>query len=250
MKRYGLIGFPLAHSFSSSYFTERFRREGVDASYTNFPLASIDDFPALIDSVGPFNGLNVTIPYKERIISYLDSLDSTAAEIGAVNLIKFSGEGKHIKMTGYNTDADGFTGSLRFFNIPIPEMALVLGTGGASKAVTFVLQRLGASVTLVSRSAVDGHITYHDLERSGLKGYGMIVNTTPVGMFPDTDHAPPLPYKALEPGITLYDLIYNPEETLFMKRGREKGCKVYNGLKMLHLQAEKGWNLWEGANHQ
>lgn len=248
MKRYALIGYPLAHSFSAGYFTEKFAAEGIDASYINCPIKNIDDLPALLDEMGPFDGFNVTIPYKELIIPYLDELDHIATEVGAVNLVKIGfREGKRW-LKGFNTDVSGFIGSLEHNGIFAPGNSLVLGTGGASKAVTYALRRAGFSVATVSRRAGAGDFTYSELEEKGMGEFDLIVNTTPLGMYPVTDIAPPVPFNTLKPSAVMYDLVYNPEESVFLRYGREFGCKTINGLKMLYIQAEKGWVIWQSPN--
>jgi len=248
MKKYGLIGYPLTHSFSATYFNDKFAREGIDASYINCPIPSIDQLGALLDEQGPFDGLNVTIPYKELIIPFLDNIDTVAAKIGSVNLVKVTGSGKTRKLSGYNTDAYGFVGSLDYYNILTPGISLVLGTGGASKAVVYALRKAGYIVKTVSRKVGAGDMTYADLGKTGLNQFDLVVNTTPLGMLPLTGTYPPVPYSTLRPSAVLYDLVYNPAETLFLKFGREMGCKTINGLKMLYLQAEEGWKIWQSAN--
>ena len=242
MRRYGLIGYPLGHSFSQRYFTEKFEREGIsDCTYSNFSLGQIGELPAVLGDAA-LCGLNVTIPYKEQVISFLDALSPVVEEIGACNCIRVA-DGM---LTGHNTDVVGFERSL------VPQLAahhrraLVLGTGGASKAVEYVLRKLGIAYRLVSRRPrLDtGDLGYEDVD-AGLLGLStLVINTTPVGMYPHADECPPLPYEALTPGHYLYDLIYNPERTLFLRNGEQRGAVVKNGQEMLVLQAEESWRIW------
>jgi shikimate dehydrogenase len=244
MRTFGLIGYPLSQSFSKRYFTEKFAREGIqDAVYELFPLETIQAFPDLIAQQPGLCGLNVTIPYKEAVIPFLDAMDAGAAAIGAVNVIKVEAG----RLTGYNSDAHGFEVSLRRFlekNNARPGRALVLGTGGAAKAVVWVLERLGIDSLFVSRSEGPGRIAYTDLDAHHFEAYPLIINTTPVGMAPNMADCPPIPYHLLSAGNLLYDLVYNPEQTLFLQRGFEAGCPVVNGMEMLYLQAERAWAVW------
>ena len=248
MKRFGLVGYPLTHSFSEAYFNNKFRSLGIEASYRAFPLESLSLFHDLLDSEGPFTGLNVTMPYKEKIVDHLDDIDSSAKETGAVNLVKFVTRGFETRLIGYNTDLFGFSESLRFYSITPVKRALILGTGGASRAVSYALRNGGADITLVSRTQARGDMCYSDLNSSDIGQFDLIVNTTPAGTFPHIEEFPDIPYDGLNPATTLYDLVYNPAETVFLKRGIEKGCKTINGLKMLYLQAEKGWEIWNSVN--
>lgn len=250
MKRYGLIGYPLTHSFSAEYFTLKFSREGIAATYENFPLPAIGQLPSLIEEKGPLDGFNVTIPYKEEVISYLDEIDLLASEVGAVNLVKITGSGDNRRLKGFNTDVPGFLGALGSEGAGSPHNSLVLGTGGASKAVIYALKSIGSDITTVSRSEGRGDMVYSQLSKDSISKYDLIVNTTPLGMMPDSNQAPGIPYEGLGKGITLFDLIYNPLETIFLKRGRERGCKTINGLKMLHLQAEEGWLIWNSGDRK
>ena len=242
MKQFGLIGYPLSHSFSKGYFAEKFAKENiVDCKYDVFPLEKIEDFVELCNDKKNLIGLNVTIPYKEKIIPFLDELDETAANIGAVNTIKFS-NGKKI---GYNSDAYGFEMSLKPFLKPYHKQALILGTGGASKAVEYVLRKLGISFQYVSRTKSEKTISYEELLTNyDLRLTTLIINTTPIGMYPNIDTAPDIPYKVITDKHLLYDLIYNPEETLFLKKGKQRGAGTKNGLEMLYLQAERSWQIW------
>ena len=241
MRLFGLIGFPLGHSFSRGYFNDKFFREGIDARYENFPLSSAGLVRSLVNENPALAGLNVTIPYKEAVISFLDETDSEASRIGAVNTIAISPDRR---LKGYNTDVYGFRESL----IPLLRTqhthALVLGSGGASKAVRFTLEELGIEYRVVSRRPSDSHmISYSDLPRF-LGSFMLIVNTSPVGMYPATDTSPDLPYDLIGPEHLAYDLVYNPETTLFMKKCGERGAKIKNGLEMLHLQAGEAWKIW------
>jgi shikimate dehydrogenase len=246
MRCYGLIGYPLSHSFSMKYFTDKFVREGIqNCRYDNFPLEHIGMFPTLVKNHKELEGLNVTIPYKERIIPYLNELDEDTRTIGAVNTVKVYRQGDQISLKGYNTDVYGFEISIKPFLTENNLSALILGTGGASKAAAHVLKRLGFGVTFVSRRPKGAdQLAYADLTPQFVGATQVIVNTSPVGMFPDTGSCPDLPYEVLTPEHVLFDLIYNPLETLFLAKGREKGAKVINGLQMLHLQAEKSWEIW------
>lgn len=243
-KLYGLIGYPLSHSFSRRYFTEKFEREGIaDCAYRLFELKKIDRLPDLLAGEPRLRGLNVTIPYKEAVVPYLDVLQAEAKGVGAVNTIDI----RDSRLTGYNTDVYGFEVSLRRFlieNDAAPEAALVLGTGGAAKAVNFTLDKLGIRKTTVSRNSSRGHLVYHDIDREVLEEHTLIINTTPLGMTPDIETFPILPYEYLKPGHLLYDLVYNPEKTLFLEKGSRRGCAIKNGLEMLHLQAERAWAIW------
>lgn len=245
MKLLGLIGYPLSHSFSVSYFAEKFRKENiVDYEYRNFPLENISDFTGLLKDNPGLTGLNVTIPYKEKIISYLDRLDSIAEKIGAVNTIRFVQEGSSGKLTGYNTDYYGFMNSLTPYLEPRHKSALILGTGGASKAVSYVLEELGIQYCYVSRKPQPGELGYNDLCLAMIRKHLLIINTTPLGTYPDISSFPDIPYDLLSPDHILYDLVYNPPETEFLRLGRQKGAKGINGRKMLELQAEKSWEIW------
>ena len=246
MKRYGLIGYPLSHSFSKQYFEEKFKKENLtDCRYENFPLQSLDELPVLLEDNYELRGFNVTIPYKEKILSRLDRMDENSHDIGAVNTVKISrNQGKYF-LKGYNTDSHGFYASLLpFLNKPITD-ALILGTGGASKAVACVLKKLGISCLFVSRHPVKSdHISYTDVCGPVLYHSQLIVNTTPIGMYPDTEACPDIPYEFITAKHLLFDLIYNPSETKFLARGKEMGARVVNGMEMLRLQAEKAWEIW------
>ena len=243
MKHFGLIGHPLTHSFSKAYFNEKFRQEGLDCDYDNYDLEDL----SLIKQSNLL-GFNVTIPYKEAIVPYLDELDEVAAEVGAVNTVKVMPNGR---LKGFNTDVIGFEALIPHssFLIPhstllTPHSSLILGTGGASKAVQYVLKKHGIAFHLVSRDTAKGDYTYAQLTSDIIKEHLLIINTTPLGTFPNVTEAPPIPYEAISPNHALIDLIYNPEETLFLKYGRKHGAKILNGLGMLHAQAEASWEIW------
>ena len=234
MDTYGLIGYPLGHSFSRKFFTEKFEKEGIDAQYLNFEIPSIEEFPNTIKNNPTLRGLNVTIPYKQQVMQYLDDISEEAKAIGAVNVVKVGKEG----LTGYNSDVIGFVNSIKPFLKSHHKKALILGTGGASKAIRYGLEeKLGIETLFVSRKAHEGIITYKDVTADMLQEYEVIVNCSPVGMFPHANECPSLPYEAMNAAHLLYDLVYNPEETLFMKKGAARGATVKNGLEMLHLQA-------------
>lgn len=246
MTRYGLIGFPLTHSFSKRYFTEKFEREGVsDSQYDLFEMPAITALPDLLALPG-LRGINVTIPHKQAVLPYLDRLDESAEKIGAVNVIKLEADGSR---TGYNSDYYGFRQSLVDWLTLLGRSvdglrALVLGTGGASKAVTVALADLGIAYTYVSRTKSETTLTYEEL--AGVLGdYSLIINGSPIGTYPKVDEAPTLPYQLVTDRHLLYDLVYNPTETKFMKLGQEYGAAVHNGLRMLELQAEKAWEIWQ-----
>ncbi len=242
MAKYGLIGRDLSHSFSRTFFTHKFEKEKRRDSYHNFELSCLEKFPELIENTEGLKGLNVTIPYKEQIIPFLDKLDYEAARIGAVNTIKFRKDGKLI---GYNTDHYGFAKALADL-LPVKEKtALVLGTGGASKAVRYVLDAMDFDYEMVSRESSEDNIDYDSLNRDMMEEHLLIVNCTPLGTAPRTEECPPIPYQYIGPNHRLFDLVYNPRETEFMKRGFVKGAKVCNGLKMLEYQAKKAWSIWK-----
>ena len=245
MDKYGLIGYPLGHSFSISYFNQKFEDEGIDAKYENFEISSIDQLQEVLDTNPNLKGLNVTIPYKEKVMAYLDSITPEAQAIGAVNVIRVWQDGKNLKLKGYNSDVIGFTQSIEPMIDPNwHKKALILGTGGASKAINYGLKSLGLETVYVSRYERPGTIQYASITPEVVKEYNVIVNCTPVGMYPHTEECPPLPYEAMDHHTILYDLIYNPDETLFMKRGRQQGAEVKNGLEMLLLQAFASWEFW------
>jgi len=245
MDKYGLIGYPLGHSFSISYFNQKFADEGINAKYENFEIMSIDQLQEILDMNTTLRGLNVTIPYKEKVIEFLDSITPEAQAIGAVNVIRVIHEGKNIKLKGYNSDVIGFTQSIEpMLDKKWHKKALILGTGGASKAINYGLKSLGLETIFVSRYQRPGTIQYETITPEVVKEYNVIINCTPVGMYPHSEECPPLPYEAMDYHTILYDLIYNPDETLFMRKGREQGAEVKNGLEMLLLQAFASWEFW------
>ena len=254
---YGLIGYPLSHSFSKQYFTEKFEKEGISGcEYNLYPLEDIRSLPKLITENPGLKGLNVTIPHKESVLSFLDELDETAKAVGAVNCIKITSQilnpgSKNLK--GYNTDVAGFRQSIKPFLEIQHERALIIGTGGAAKAVAYVLKDIGIDCYFVTRDKhgakvssyySDKLFTYNELNEYIINAFKLIVNTTPVGMYPNVDGCPALPYQFLQPSHLLYDLVYNPIETEFLKQGKLKGTATVNGLSMLHLQAEEAWRIW------
>lgn len=240
MDKYGIIGYPLGHSFSRAFFTEKFQREHIDAEYVNFEIPSADMLPGIVQTNPNLRGLNVTLPHKEAVIPMLDELSDEAKEIGAVNVIRV----RDGRLKGFNSDIIGFMDSIRPLLKPWHQHALVLGTGGASRAIRVGLQRLGIEWTYVSRTPAPGRLTYADLTSELMEHYQVIVNCSPVGMFPRVDACPDIPYQLLTGRHLLYDLVYNPQETLFLKRGAERGAAVKNGLEMLHLQALASWRFW------
>ena len=245
MNKYGLIGYPLGHSFSISYFNQKFQDEGIDAVYENYEIPNIDALPEVLGSNPELKGLNVTIPYKEKVIPFLDNISPEARAIGAVNVIRVTHRGSKIELKGYNSDVIGFTKSIEpMLGKKWHQKALILGTGGASKAIDYGLRNLGLETVFVSRYERPGTIQYKNITPEVVKEYNVIVNCTPVGMYPKTEVCPELPYEAMDSHTILYDLIYNPDETLFMKRGAEYGANVKNGLEMLLLQAFSSWEFW------
>ncbi len=251
MATFGLIGYPLTHAWSGRYFSEKFRKEGIEnCSYSLFPLQSLDELPAMLAAFPQLKGFNVTLPYKEEILPLLDSINETAAAIGAVNTvcIKRKQNGDY-QIKGYNTDAYGFEESLRQAEISIPKKALILGTGGSSRAVAYVLQKNGCDIKFVSRKPKSKDIfSYQELDQSIIQACGMIINTTPLGMYPQESGLPPIPYQYLDKRHVLYDLVYNPPLTRFLKEGEMQNCMIMQGGEMLKLQAEKAWEIWTKEN--
>lgn len=242
MAKYGLIGKHISYSFSKGFFTHKFETEKRKDTYENFDINCIEDFPKIIENTSGLKGLNVTIPYKESIIPYLDKVDNEAEKIGAVNTIRFSKNGQ---LVGYNTDHYGFAKSLEAFFPFYKKTALILGSGGASKAIKYVLETLNFEYLVVSRAQKPGTITYNDISREIINKYFIIINCTPVGTFPNVKNYPQIPYHFLTKNHLLYDLIYNPAQTEFIKRGFAAGARVTNGLSMLEYQAEKSWAIWK-----
>lgn len=244
MKKFGIIGYPLGHSFSPGYFNEKFQNEGIDAIYEKYELPVITDLQAIIDYTQDLCGFNVTIPYKEKVMSYLDVISPEARAIGAVNVVKVTNKDGKKHLEGYNSDLIGFTRSIQPLLEAHHKKALVLGTGGASKAVMYGLHKLGIETMLVSRYQKNNTIQYEQIDEEVMKEYTVIVNCTPCGMVPHFDECPAIPYCHITPKHLLFDLIYNPDETLFLKNGREQGAVTKNGLEMLLLQAEGAWEIW------
>ena len=236
MRHYGIIGYPLHHSFSAKFFSEKFEREGIEAEYSLYPIGMEDLRLKIEDLFHGLDGMNVTMPYKQTIIPYLDRLDETAEAVGAVNVVH--------KRVGYNTDCIGFMESIKPLLRDSDRKALVLGTGGASKAVCYGLKQLGIAPTLVSRTPKDGMIGYSDLTEGLMAEHTIIVNCTPLGMVPDTESYPPIPYELISAQHLLFDCIYNPEETVFLRKGRAQGAKTQNGIEMLYGQAKAAWKIW------
>jgi shikimate dehydrogenase len=247
MHVYGLIGNPLGHSFSKKYFTEKFEKENLDdCRFELFPLSAISEFPSLIENTKDLKGLAVTIPYKETIVAYLDDVHEEAKKIGAVNCIKITTN----KLTGYNTDAIGFERSLK----PLLQLhhtkALILGSGGSSKAIQYVLNKLQITFLVVTRSKIPGKdlINYDKVDEHIINDYPLIINCTPVGMFPNEAEQPLLPYRFLSKKNLLFDLVYRPAETRFLASGKQYGAIIKNGLEMLMIQAEENWKIWNGGS--
>ena len=241
MRKFGLIGRNISYSFSRNYFSEKFLREGISGSYENFDLKNISEFPAVLKENPELKGLNVTIPYKEEIIPFLDSLDPVASEIGAVNTIKLETSGRLI---GYNTDYFGFAEALKPYLKEHHKKALILGTGGASKAIAYALKTLDIEYKFVSRKASEEKLSYEELNEQMLKEYTLLVNCSPLGTFPKTEEHPKIPFQHLTRNHLIFDLIYNPPQTRFMELAKDQGATVVNGQKMLELQAEKAWDIW------
>lgn len=243
MNKLGLLGKNISYSFSRAYFKDKFEKEKIiNTTYENFDLDTIDLLPSIIKNTQDLKGLNVTIPYKEAVIPYLDKINKKAKAIGAVNTIKITKKGKLI---GYNTDCYGFKKTLKPFLKSQHKSALILGTGGASKAIAYTLKNLGITYQYVSRKQANGNcLTYDNLTVDIIKKHLIIINSTPLGTFPNIEDRPNIPYSALTSNHILFDLIYNPEETKFLKLGKQQNAITINGLKMLKLQAEKAWSIW------
>ena len=259
MKQYGLTGYPLSHSFSKQYFEEKFAKENIsDAEYSLLPLEHINELPALIEAHPELCGLNITIPHKISILKYLDWIHTDAKGAGAVNCVRISAESPveaafsgelgikdhNFRLEGYNTDIYGFENSLRPLIRNKNDEALVLGDGGAAKAVKCALENLGINYKLVTRKPHSEHLLFEDLRDHHIHDHHIIINTTPLGMSPNVDEYPPIPYEGITDQHLLYDLVYNPEKTLFLKKGEELGATIKNGYEMLVLQAEKAWEIW------
>jgi len=245
MRQFGLIGYPLGHSFSKKYFSEKFIRENIsDCQYENYPLTSIDLLDELISNNSDLCGLNVTIPYKSAVIKYLDFIDDQAKTIAAVNVLKFKRSGDKVVLKGFNTDIDGFRNSIYPYLGERVINALVLGTGGGAKAVCYVLKKFGIKITSVDIIKLEGVLNYSEITDNILINNQLIVNTTPLGMFPDILRKPNLNYNCLNKDHILFDLVYNPELTSFLKAGKEQGCTTISGIRMLYGQAESAWEIW------
>jgi len=242
--KYGIIGCPLGHSFSKKFFDQKFEKENINAEYLNFEISDISQFSDIIKSNPELKGLNVTLPYKEKIIPFLDNLDKEAEEIGAVNVISIEQYNGKTELTGYNSDVIGFQNSISLMLDNSYKKALILGTGGASKAVYQGLKNLNIESKYVSRQPIPGGYTYNDLNNSILDEYTLIINTSPLGMFPNIDQYPDIPYEYLSEKHLLYDLIYNPPITKFLELGNKQGATIKNGIEMLELQAISSWEIW------
>ena len=241
-KRFGLLGKNIGYSFSAGYFAEKFKSLNLeDYEYVNFDIQTIEEFPEIIKSNPNLKGMNVTIPYKEAVIPYLDKISKKAQRIGAVNTIKFTKKGK---LKGYNSDFYGFKKSLKPLLEPHHKKALILGTGGASKGVAFALEELGLTYTFVSREATDESIGYKLVNATTFDNHQIVINCTPLGTSPNVDAFPPIPYEYFTPKHIAHDLIYNPEETIFLRKAKKQGATTKNGLEMLRYQAEKSWRIW------
>lgn len=244
-RRFGLIGYPLSHSFSRKFFTDKFAAEGIDAEYLNYEINEINLLPQIIASDPYLTGLNVTIPYKQQVIKFLDKTDEDAAEIKAVNTIRIIRDAGNIALEGSNTDIVGFRDSIKPLLQKYHHKALILGSGGASKAIIKVLTDLGVDTITVSRNPeLKGEISYDELDEGVMESYKVIVNTTPIGTFPKVEGYPAIPFEFINDQHLLYDLVYNPLVTEFMKQGKLRGATVKNGLEMLHLQALASWEIW------
>jgi shikimate dehydrogenase len=245
MRLFGLIGYPLGHSFSQKYFSAKFAEENITGcEYHNFPLLSINDFPDLISDNPDLCGLNVTIPYKTEILRHVDATDQIVGEINAANVLKIRREAGKTRIIAYNSDVTGIRDSVLPCFPGVSGKALILGTGGSSKAVSWTLQKMGFRVLIISRTRKNGAMAYEELNADLMSKISLIVNATPVGMFPNIEECPGIDYSLLDERHTLFDLVYNPEFTQFLKRGKERGCKIITGLKMLYSQAERSWEIW------
>ena len=241
MKRYGLIGYPLTHSLSQQYFTDKFSQEGIDdCIYERFSIPSIDDLHTILDTHKDLCGFNITIPYKKEVLAFLTERSKAVEEVGACNCVKIEGQ----NLIGYNTDVIGFENSLIPFLKPTHNQALVLGTGGAALAIVYVLQKLGIAYKYVSRSAAEGQFSYNELDASVMELHTLVINTTPLGMFPNIEACPDIPYQLLTPEHHLFDLTYNPAESTFLAKGKQMGATIQNGQQMFVEQAEQSWRIW------
>ncbi|WP_316750040.1 shikimate dehydrogenase [Pedobacter gandavensis] len=244
MKKFRLIGYPLSHSFSKKHFTEKFVKEQIaDCAYELYPMEHVNSFPELIADE-EIVGINVTIPHKVGVMAYVDQLDEAAAEIGAVNCVDIRRENGKVTLKGYNTDAYGFEASLLPFLKEHHTKALVFGDGGAAKAVKYVLNKLGISFLIVTRKPAEGTILYDAVDAEMMAEYTLLINTTPLGMSPNVDSCPQIPYESITEKHLAYDLVYNPEVTKFLELSAASGAAIKNGLEMLYLQAERSWHIW------
>ena len=248
MDKYGLIGVTLENSFSKGFFNEKFQNEGIDAEYINYAIPSIDNLLEILNTNTELKGLNVTIPYKEQVMKYLDAISPEAKAIGAVNVIRVEHKGNKPYLKGFNSDVIGFTRSIEPLLERYHKKALILGTGGAAKAVNYGLKSLGIETQYVSRRRSLNSLTYDDISPKLIKEFNVIINCTPLGMYPNVEECPKLPYEAMDSHTLLYDLLYNPDETLFMRKGKEHGAVVKNGLEMLLLQAFASWEFWNSKD--
>jgi shikimate dehydrogenase len=246
MKVFGLIGYPLGHSFSAGYFAKKFETMGIkDCVYKNFPIDNINKLPAILSETPDITGLNVTIPYKEQVFQFLNEIDAEAKEIGAVNTLKITRTNSGYQLKGYNSDVFGFQQSLQPLLKDYHKKALILGTGGASKAIKYILKKLNIQFISASIEELkENEIRYEDITRNTIEERLLIINATPLGTYPKVDTCPPIPYEYITSKHVLFDLVYNPELTMFLSKGKEKGAAIKNGLEMLHLQAERAWEIW------
>lgn len=245
MDTYGLIGYPLGHSFSKGYFTRFFEEERIDAEYKNFEIPSIDKLTEVLHHETALHGFNVTIPYKQQVMTFIDEVDPAATAIGAVNVVKVMHHDGQLRLKGYNTDVIGFADSIRPQLKPHHTHALILGTGGASKAVDYALRQMGITTQFVSRTPSADILTYDALTSEVLAQYTVIINTTPLGMHPKVDACPPLDYTQISSRHLLFDVVYNPAKTLFLQRGEQAGATICNGMEMLIGQAKAAWRIWK-----
>ena len=244
MNKYGLLGYPLGHSFSRKFFLDKFEKEGIDASFENFEFEHASDMEGIILGMSELKGFAITIPHKQNVIALLDDTDDAIDAIGAVNCVKIDRSPGRISLKGYNTDVIGFEESFKEYLQPSHKKALILGTGGASKAVMYVLEKLGISYEMVSRTKTETTLCYEDITKEKLADIQVIVNTTPLGMYPKVEHCPDLPYDSLTADHYCYDLVYNPLETLFLSKSKDRGAAIKCGMDMLELQAEANWQIW------
>lgn len=249
MRIFGLIGFPLGHSFSKNYFAEKFARENIyDCRYENYPVRSIEELPGIIRSNSDINGLNVTVPHKTTVLRYVDFIDPAVSEIGAANVLKIKRNKNKTSISAFNSDITGISDTLLPYITGNIRKALILGTGGSSKAVEFTLQNFGIEIQKISRSKHADTLTYDEIDSVIMEDADLIINTTPLGMYPDISTKPAINYDLLNEKHILFDLVYNPEMTSFLKMGKEKGCRIISGLKMLYSQAERSWEIWNDEN--